>query len=153
MYVDNQEIGRTPVSTSFIYYGTRNIRLELAGYETIEELHRIDEPWYQIPPIDFVSDNLIPREIRDERALEFQMIPRAVVPRGQLIERANDLRRGFRLGVVAPLPGAGRQSVVPVPEAAASSVGGPVVTTPSPGSGQPSPASVPFLPPTKLPSP
>ena len=104
VYVDNQEIGRTPVATAFIYYGTRNIRLELDGYETIDELHRIREPWYQIPPLDFVSENLVRRDIRDERILEFQMVPRAVVPREQLIQRANNLRQGSQMGVLAPLP-------------------------------------------------
>ena len=31
-YVDDQEIGQTPVSTSFTHYGVRSIRLEKDGY-------------------------------------------------------------------------------------------------------------------------
>ena len=37
VYVDNQEIGTTPVSTGFTYYGTREFRLVKDGYETLTE--------------------------------------------------------------------------------------------------------------------
>jgi len=104
VYVDGVEIGRTPVSTSFIYYGTRTVRLELDGYETVQENHRVRAPWYQIPPLDFFSDNLAMRELRDERVLYFELVPMRVVPTEQLIERAGELRRSSQLGVVATLP-------------------------------------------------
>ena len=104
VYVDNQEIGRTPVSTSFVYYGTRAIRLEMDGYEPVEELHRLRPPWYQYPPIDFVSENFSFREIRDERVLDFELVPMQLVPTQQLIQRANQLRRDSQMGFVAPLP-------------------------------------------------
>ena len=104
VYVDEQEIGRTPVSTSFIYYGTRSIRLEMDGYETVEQLHRIRPPWYQIPPIDFVSENLSFRDIRDERVLDFQLVPMQIIPTERLLDRANQLRRDSQMGLVTPLP-------------------------------------------------
>ena len=53
VYVDNHEIGVTPVSTSFLYYGTREIRLVKDGYETLTVLQPMLPPWYQIPPLDF----------------------------------------------------------------------------------------------------
>ena len=104
VYIDDQEIGTTPVSTSFIYYGTRKVRLVRDGYETITVLERFRAPWYQIPPLDFVSENVWPRELRDERILEFQLVPKKVVPRQELLEQAENLRRGSREGYVAPLP-------------------------------------------------
>ena len=104
VYVDGEEIGRTPVSTSFIYYGTRSIRLEMDGYETLEQLHRLRPPWYQIPPVDFVSDNLSFRDIRDERVLDFQLVPKQIVPTGRLLDRANQLRHDSQMGFVTPLP-------------------------------------------------
>ena len=106
VYVDDQEIGRTPVSTPFIYYGTRSVRLELDGYETLNVDQRFRPPWYQIPPLDFVSENLVLRDLRDERVLDFQMAPQKLVGKEELMQRANHLRGSSQLGIVAPLPNA-----------------------------------------------
>ena len=43
-YIDDQEIGTTPVSTSYTYYGTRKIRLVRDGYETLTVLERFRPP-------------------------------------------------------------------------------------------------------------
>lgn len=104
VYIDDQEIGTTPVSTSFVYYGTRKIRLVLDGYETLTVMQRMRGPWYQWPPLDFVSENVWPQELRDERVLDFQLVPQKIVPTRQLMARATNLRDGSRQGYVAPLP-------------------------------------------------
>ena len=49
-------------------------------------------PWYQIPPLDFVSENLWPGEIRDERVFSYQLVPQRLVPTEELLERADNLR-------------------------------------------------------------
>lgn len=102
VYIDDQEIGQTPVSTSFVYYGTRKIRLEREGYETLTVLEKVSPPWYQIPPFDFISENLYPREIRDERIVDVEMEPLKIVPRHELVGRANDLRTATRAGYAVP---------------------------------------------------
>jgi hypothetical protein len=104
VYVDEQRIGTTPVSTSFTYYGTRRIRLVRDGYETLNTLQTIRPPWYQIPPLDFVSENLIGREIRDERELRFNLQPQRMVSTDELLTRANNLRNSSATNVIAPLP-------------------------------------------------
>ena len=71
VYVDDYQIGTTPVSTDFVYYGTRKIRLVLSGYETLTVLQPIPTPWYEYPGLDFVSENLVPGEIRDERVVDY----------------------------------------------------------------------------------
>lgn len=92
VYVDNHEIGVTPISTSFLYYGTREIRLVKDGYETLTVLQPMLPPWYQIPPLDFFSENLVPGEFRDQRIFTYQLQPQMVVPTEQLIDRAQQLR-------------------------------------------------------------
>ena len=104
VYVDDREIGTTPVSTGFTYYGTRKIRLEKAGYATRVEYRQIPPPWYQLPIVDFVAETLIPRDSRDKRELQFQLEPQPIVPAEQLLERAENLRGGALIGIVAPLP-------------------------------------------------
>ncbi len=91
--VDDVEIGRTPVSTSFVYYGTRKIQLSKAGYETLTVLQPIPTPWYQLPGIDFVSEHLAPGKINDDRLFSYNLDPAVVVPTDQLLERAQQLRQ------------------------------------------------------------
>ncbi|HTU23935.1 MAG TPA: PEGA domain-containing protein [Pirellulales bacterium] len=93
VFVDEYEIGTTPVSHDFVYYGTRKIRLVKDGYETLTILQPIPTPWWDLPGIDFVSENLVPTEIRDHRVLDYQMQPQVIVPTEQLLTRADELRR------------------------------------------------------------
>jgi hypothetical protein len=93
VYVDNQQIGTTPCSVDFTYYGTREIRLIKPGYETLTVNQPIPTPWYQVPPLDFVSENLTPTKIRDNRTVTYDMAPQIVVPTEQLLDRANQLRQ------------------------------------------------------------
>jgi len=103
VFVDDQEIGVTPCSASFIYYGTRKITVMKDGYKTETLFQKVNAPWYEIPPLDFVSENLVPRELRDERIVDVQLAPEEVVPQQQLINRAQALRDGAASGVITPL--------------------------------------------------
>jgi hypothetical protein len=93
VYVDNYEIGRTPASTDFTYYGTRNIRVVKDGFETLTVQQPVTAPWYQIPGLDFVAENVWPFEIRDERQYSYDLQPQYVVPTDLLVGRAEELRR------------------------------------------------------------
>ena len=123
VYVDDYEIGTTPVSTDFTYYGTRKIRLVKDGYETLTVMQPIPSPWYQVPPIDFITENFVPGQIRDQRILDYQLKPQMVVPTDQLLSRAEGLRHNNLVipagatmsqpGGVAPLSQPGAPTVMP----------------------------------------
>ncbi len=106
VFVDDQEIGTTPCSSSFVYYGTRKVTLIKDGYRTETIYQKLNPPWYQIPPLDFVSDNLLIRELRDERVVDVQMVPQEIVPQARLLERASALRNGALTGQITLPPGA-----------------------------------------------
>jgi hypothetical protein len=137
VYVDNQQIGTTPCSVDFVYYGTREIRLIKPGYETLTVNQPIPMPWYQVPPLDFISENLTPTKIRDNRTVTYDLAPQIIVPTEQLLGRANQLRQDTLQYPVAP-------AAVSVPAGApppgAPPTGGPFSPPP--------PASVPFAPPS-----
>jgi hypothetical protein len=103
VFVDNQEIGTTPCSASFVYYGTRTITVMKNGYRTEKIFQKINPPWYEIPPLDFVSENLMPRETRDERIVDVQLVPEEIVPQQKLLDRAQSLRDSARTGTVTPV--------------------------------------------------
>lgn len=103
VFIDEEQIGVTPCSTSFTYYGTRKVRIVKDGYETLTTYQKISTPWYEWPGIDFISENLWPGEIRDDRTLSFQLEPQKIVPPMELISRGENLRQGGRMdGYLAP---------------------------------------------------
>jgi hypothetical protein len=112
VYVDDQEIGTTPVSTDFTYYGTRKIQLMKDGFETMTVKQTFRPPWYEYPVIEFFSENLWPTELRDEHLLNFQMEPQQILPTERLMERAQNLRVGAQQGSAYSLPNA---TVTPQP--------------------------------------
>ena len=103
VYVDDYQVGTTPVSTDFVYYGNRKVRLVKSGYETLTVIQPIPAPWYEYPVIDFFAENLIPGEIRDERVVEYQLQPQVIVPSQQLLGRAENLRHSS-VAPRSPLP-------------------------------------------------
>ena len=115
--VDDYEIGAAPVSTDFTYYGTRKIRLVKDGCETLTVMQPVPTPWYQIPPLDFVFENLVPGEIRDQRTFTYELMPQMVVPQDQLLQRAEELRNQARLSGEALPSQAGEAPLLPLPAA------------------------------------
>jgi len=103
VFVDDQEIGTTPCSAPFVYYGTRKITVMKDGYRTETIFQKIPPPWYEYPPLDFFVENTVPREIRDERVVDVQLVPQELVPPQKLLERANALRDSARSGTITPM--------------------------------------------------
>jgi hypothetical protein len=90
--VDGEDGGYTPVAVDFTYYGTREIKLIKPGFETITRLERLRAPWYQVPPLDFFSDNLTPFKVTNRHEFAYHMQPQRAVPTEELLDRANSLR-------------------------------------------------------------
>lgn len=104
--VDGEEIGTTPVGYDYTYYGTRNITLIKDGYQTLTTPVTLKAPWYQVPPLDFFSDNFAMRKINDWREQTFTLQPEMLVPTDQLRDRANSFRSdATRTDFVTPYGG------------------------------------------------
>ncbi len=136
VYVDNQQIGTTPCSVDFTYYGTREIRLIKPGYETLTVNQPIPTPWYQYPPLDFISENLVATKIRDNRTVTYNLAPQIIVPPQQLVDRANQLRQDALQYPVTPASGVAPISPPPTGPAPAVMPPGPA-PTPLPSVTQP----------------
>ena len=103
VYVDDYQIGTTPVSTDFVYYGTRKIRLIKDGYETLTVRQPFPMPWYLVFPLDFVTETIWPGEIRDERVVDLAMVPAGQVPAEAVVGRAELARRSAGSGPPVPV--------------------------------------------------
>jgi hypothetical protein len=92
VYLDGKEIGRTPFSTNFDFYGKREFRLVKDGYATKTVIKPVSAPWYELPGIDFVSEVLLPGKLTDHKFYEFDLEPDRLVPNHELLSRAEELR-------------------------------------------------------------
>lgn len=96
--VEGREIGYTPVSLDFTYYGTRELTLIKDGYETLTVQQPIAKPWYQAPGIEFVADNLVPGHKTDRHFFRYSLQPARIVPNQELLQRGEMLRNESRTG-------------------------------------------------------
>ena len=92
VYLNNQEIGRTPLTRDFTWYGNVDVQLRKDGYATLKTNKHVTAPWWQWPPFDLVAE-VLPLRLRDERTIAFTMQP-ATDPGDPtpLIDRATQLR-------------------------------------------------------------
>lgn len=96
--LEGREIGYSPASADFLYYGTREVTMIKDGYETKTELVTVPAPWYQWPVIEFFADNFSPRRITDRRVFSFDLQPKLIVPDEELRARARQLRSENQIG-------------------------------------------------------
>ncbi len=99
--IDRTPVGYSPVSVPITYHGTRDIQIEKDGYKPINVQQRVDPKWYSRFPISFFTENFSPREIRDQRILDFQLQPKTMTGENELLDRANDLRTNVERGTIA----------------------------------------------------
>lgn len=99
--LEGKEVGYTPTAVDFTYYGTREITLIKDGYETLTVLQKVPTPWYQIPGVDFFSDNLLPYRIADRHSFSYSMNPlrpEDITPNSGVVDRAQMLRSESQMG-------------------------------------------------------
>jgi hypothetical protein len=96
--IGDREIGYTPTAFDITWYGTEEITLLKDGYEIETQYVKINRPWYQVPPLDFVSDNFLLFRTKDQSDFTFKLRPRVLVPGTELLERGNSLRSEAQLG-------------------------------------------------------
>jgi len=98
LYVDGKKMGPTPVTFKFHHYGTRRFTLiqqepetgRIAYRKTVSQ--RIRPPWYQVFPLDFVFDVLLPFRFEDEHEFTYALEKPVSPDKSELLERANELR-------------------------------------------------------------
>lgn len=75
VYLDDTEVGVTPLDLPFDFYGTRDIRVAKQGYRPHQGEVALGAPWYEWIPFDFVSEVLWPGTIRDRHAYAVTLEP------------------------------------------------------------------------------
>lgn len=98
--VNGKRIGTTPASMDFTYYGTYDIKLTKPGFQTLTVKQPVAPPWYQIPPLDAVSDNLLPAQVTNRHDFLWNLtpLPAEAFDDNRLRDRGQDYRTRARTG-------------------------------------------------------
>jgi len=56
VYLNDEEVGRTPLTVPFTYYGTYDVRLEHADAQPLWTTHKADAPLYDLPGPDLIAE-------------------------------------------------------------------------------------------------
>ncbi len=92
VFVSDVEKGRTPVTFPFTWYGDYDVMVRMDGHETIKTHANITPPWYEVPPLDLLSE-LAPWTYHDRRYLHYKMEKLVLPDDASLIENAARLRK------------------------------------------------------------
>src|SRR5690606_14288399 len=103
VYLNDQEVGRTPLVRDFLWYGNYDVQVRHEGYETLDTHAQVTAPWWQWPPFDLFAE-LMPFRPTDERRLHFTLQPSSTEDSApeQLIERASAFRQQLESPAAQP---------------------------------------------------
>ena len=93
--LNDQEIGTSPVTVSFNWYGDYWVRLRKDGYEMLDTHRQLKAPLHDWFPFDFVAEVLYPGRIVDAYEWTFALAPQEYPTREQLIENGAAVRGQF----------------------------------------------------------
>jgi hypothetical protein len=99
VFLNDQEIGRTPVTRTFKWYGTYDVEVRKDGYETLKTTAPVIAPWWQFLPFDFAAE-FVPGTHEDHREFHYTLrepIEREVDP-AQLVRRGEELKARLESG-------------------------------------------------------
>ena len=74
VYLNQQEVGRTPLTRDFKWYGDYDVQLRLEGYETVKTHEKVIAPAWNWVPLDMFAE-LWPFPIRDQRSFSYKLSP------------------------------------------------------------------------------
>lgn len=94
VWVNDVEVGRTPVESAFTFYGEYDMRLSADGHEPLSTSRRAVAPWYEYPPLDLFAEAW-PGMIKNEVHWHFQLAPTpelGSINEQELLYRAKQMR-------------------------------------------------------------
>ena len=95
-WLNDNEVGRTPVTVPFTWYGTYGVRLEHPGYEPLVTKAKVSAPYFQWIPVDLAYETVVPGVHYDAHEYRFAMKKAEPTDPDALRERAEGFRREGR---------------------------------------------------------
>jgi len=91
--LNDEEIGISPVTVSFEWYGDYDVRISKEGFETLKTHRKLKGPWYDYFPFDFFAQLIVPKRIVDSYEWTFTLALQKQPAREELIRDAQELKK------------------------------------------------------------
>lgn len=103
VWLNDEEVGTTPVTVGFNWYGDYSVRVEKSGYAILNTHRELERPLHDKFPFDFFAEVLWPQRIVDEYTWRFELQPYQQKSSQELIEAAEQMqqRSDQELGKIA----------------------------------------------------
>lgn len=89
--LNDEEVGETPVTVNFNWYGDYKILLSKNGYENLATHQKIKGPWYDNFPFDLFAQ-IYPGKITNSYELKYKLETKKNIDPKQLIDNAKKLQ-------------------------------------------------------------
>ncbi len=90
--LNDQELGTSPVTVPFNWYGDYWVRIAKDGYQMLDTHRELQAPLHDYFPFDFITQILYPGHIVDAYEWTFDLAPKEYPTRDELIESGQALR-------------------------------------------------------------
>ena len=90
--LNDEDIGTSPVTIRFEWYGDYNVRLSKDGYETLKTHRDLKGPWYDKFPFDFFAQLINSKRIVDSYEWTFNLARKIEPDREEMIDRAEQMQ-------------------------------------------------------------
>jgi hypothetical protein len=93
VWLNDEEIGASPVTVEFNWYGDYKVRVSKEGYETLNTHRKLEAPLHDAVGIDFVAEILWPGRIVDEYEWSFRLAEYQPPQHAELIDAAQQMKQ------------------------------------------------------------
>ncbi|MFH1716562.1 MAG: PEGA domain-containing protein [Planctomycetota bacterium] len=90
--LNDEEIGESPVTVNFNWYGDYCVRISKEGFETLNTHRELKAPWYDHFPWDFFAQIVNPNRVVDWYEWSFELEPKRQISPQELIRNAQELK-------------------------------------------------------------
>jgi hypothetical protein len=93
VFLNDQEVGRSPVKVPFTWYGDYDIIIRKPGYKTVQTHEKLNTPWYALPGLDIITECLVPFTIHDDRVVDTVVLEPSERPTDEaMLQAAAEMR-------------------------------------------------------------
>ena len=93
VYLNDQEVGRTPLTREFTWYGWYDVAVRAPGYKTLKTTSPVIAPAWLWVPFDLLVE-LLPFPVQDKHRLHYKLVaeteadvdPQQIIARGQQLK-------------------------------------------------------------------
>jgi hypothetical protein len=92
VFLNDEEIGTSPVTVGFEWYGDYKVRAIREGYDILNTHRNLEAPKHDKFPMDFFAEVVYPGRISDQYEWTFALTPYKAPDRDELIRSAQELK-------------------------------------------------------------